>query len=248
MCGPGGEFTAAFYSAQEAAGSLSRLSVANLSRKSSSGTHYPIANYVSSEKIFASHKLFLATLTKVVEPKYFQEAIKDPLWRKAMADEIHALEANKTWVVEDLPQGKKPISCKWVYQVKLFEHSTIQGRIGDTRRLSNWRVDYNKTFAPVVKMTSLRCFLSVVVANRWDLHQIDVNNAFLHGDLGEEVFMKMPPVFCSNDPNNVYQLKKSLYDLHRAPWQWLAKTLPNYVSMALLGPIRIILYLFTATV
>jgi len=82
------------------------------------GMRYPIANYVSSEKFNASLKKFPVALTKIMEPKYFQEAGKDPLWTQAMADEIEALEWNKTWTVEDLPPGKKPISCKWGYYVK----------------------------------------------------------------------------------------------------------------------------------
>jgi len=60
-----------------------------------------------------------------VQPKRFQEAIKDPLWKKAMTEEIHALEKNKTWIVKDLPPSKKPIRCKWVYQVKYNSDSSI---------------------------------------------------------------------------------------------------------------------------
>ena len=66
---------------------------------------YPIANYVSYENFNASHKTFWAAITKVAEPKYFQEVVKDPLWRKAMAEEIRAMEENKRWIVEDLPPG-----------------------------------------------------------------------------------------------------------------------------------------------
>ena len=63
--------------------------------------------------------------------------------------------------------------------------------------------DYNETFAPVAKMTSVRIFLSVTVAKGWELYQKDVNNASLHSDLEEEVFMKLPPRFSSEDPNKV---------------------------------------------
>jgi len=60
----------------------------------------------------------LAAITKVVEPRFFHEAIQDPNWREAMNKEIDALELNDTWTIEELPPGKKPINCKWVYKVK----------------------------------------------------------------------------------------------------------------------------------
>ena len=134
-------------------------SIATSPQKKSSGTRYPIANYVSFERFTESHTNFLAALTKIVEPKHFQEAAKDPLWRKAMAEEIRALEENDTWKVEDLRPGKKPISYKSVYWVKYDSDGRVERYKARLVIRGDYQVegfDYNETFAPVAKMTSIR--------------------------------------------------------------------------------------------
>jgi len=84
-----------------------------------------------------------------------------------MAEEIQVLEKNSTWVLEDLPPEKKPISCKWVYRVTYNSDGSIQWF---KARLAIWGdhevegFDYNETFAPVAKLINVRCFLSVAIA------------------------------------------------------------------------------------
>jgi len=131
-----------------------------------------------------------------VEPKYFQEVVTDPLRQKAMGEEVRALEENKIWIIEDLPPSKKPISCKYVNRVKYNFDDSIQqykSRLVVHRDYQIEGFAYNETFAHVAKMTGIRRFLVVVVAKGCELHPMDVNNAFLYGDLEEEVFRKMPP-------------------------------------------------------
>ena len=103
-----------------------------------------------------------------------------------MAKEISVLEKNATWTIETLPPRKKPISCKWIYRGKYKSDGFIERYkarlvIRGDHQIEGF--DYNETFAPVAKMTNVRCFLAVAIGKGWELHKMNVNNAFLHGDL-----------------------------------------------------------------
>ena len=83
--------------------------------------------------------------------------------------------------------------------------------------------DYNETFAPILKMTSVCCFIAAVVVKGQELHQLDVNNAFPHGDLEVEVYIRMHRRIECKGENKVWKLKKSLYGLCQALRQWFTK-------------------------
>ena len=143
-----------------------------------------------------------------------------------MQDEIQALEKNGTWTMEELPLGKRALGSQWVYRIKYRSDGSVKRLKSRLVVLGNHQkegIDYNETFAPVAKMVTVRAFLAVATSKNWELHQMDVHNAFLHGDIEEEVYMKLPPGFYTSHPNKVCRLRESLYGLKQAPRWWYAQ-------------------------
>ncbi|PKI39920.1 hypothetical protein CRG98_039690 [Punica granatum] len=118
-----------------------------------------------------------------------------------MAEEIHAVEVYKTWTIEQLPTGKHPIGCKWVFKVKRRADGSVErykARLVAKGFTQVEGIDFHETFASVAKLVTVRCLLTVAVARGWIIHQMDVNNAFLYGDLEEEVYMELPSGFSAS--------------------------------------------------
>ncbi|RVX19440.1 Retrovirus-related Pol polyprotein from transposon TNT 1-94 [Vitis vinifera] len=139
-------------------------------------------------------------------------------WKKAVQDEIDALEKNGTWTITDLPVGKRPVGCKWIFTIKYKADGSVErfkARLVARGFTQSYGIDYQETFAPVAKLNTIRILLSLAVNQDWCLQQLDIKNAFLNGDLEEEVYMEIPPGFEeSMAKNQVCKLQKSLSALN----------------------------------
>jgi len=141
--------------------------------------------------------------------------------------EMEAIRKNKTWRLTDRPASRRVLKGNWVYKVK----NEVDKNGNNTTRLKTRLcfmgnrqfkgLDFNETFAPVAKFTTIRCILAMTAANGWKLHQMDVKTAFLNGDLDEEVYMEQPDGYVNPTyPDKVCRLLQALYRLKQAPKMW----------------------------
>jgi histone deacetylase 1/2 len=160
-------------------------------------------------------------LSSTGEPYNLIEALADQNWRQAMEEEYNALIENKTWHLVPPSSNKNLIDCKWVYRIKKKVDGSIdryKARLVAKGFEQRYGIDYEDTFSPIVKIATIRIVLSLSVSRGWSLQQLDVKNAFLHGVLEEEVYMKQPPGFENpHAPHYICKLDKALYGLKQAP-------------------------------
>lgn len=187
---------------------------------------YPLSQFISYDHLSPTHKHFSLALSTTSELASYHESIQHPAWQAAIESELAALHNNNTWTLTHLPPDKPLVSCKWLFKLKYHADGTVErhkARLVARGFTQTAGLDYLETFSPVVKMTTVRLLLALASSNNWFLHQLDVNTAFLHGDLLEDVYMQVPPGLEVSDPNLVCKLQKSLYGLKQASRQWNAK-------------------------
>ena len=155
------------------------------------------------------------------------EALSHPGWRQAMVNEMDALHSNGTWDLIVLPSGKSTVGCRWVYTVKASPNGQVdrlKARLVAKGYTQVYGSDYGDTFSPVAKIASVRLLLSMAAMRSWPLYQLDIKNAFLHGDLAEEVYMEQPPGFVAQGESGlVCRLHRSLYGLKQSPRAWFSR-------------------------
>ena len=167
-------------------------------------------------------------LVSLQEPQTFHEASSNPLWKQAMKEELDALHKTGTWDLVNLPFEKSAIGCKWVYKIKTRLNDTVdryKARLVSMGFTHEYEIDYEETFAPVARLSSVRTLIVVYAARKWPLFHMNVQNAFLNCELSEEVYMKLPPGY-SHPPgfsHRVFRLRRALYGLKQTPRAWFAK-------------------------
>jgi hypothetical protein len=206
----------------------------NASSIPSSGTAHFLSNVLSYANLSASHFHYTCTLSNQIEPKSYAEASKFDCWNKAMQAELTALERTGTWHIVDLPPDVKPIGCRWVYKIKHHADGSIErfkARLVSKGYNQIEGLDYFDTYSPVAKLTTVRTVIALASIHHWVIHQLDVNNVFLHGDLNEDVYMTIPPGVHTSKPNQACKLVKSLYGLKQASRQWNAKLTQFFLTL-----------------
>nr|GEZ63092.1 ribonuclease H-like domain-containing protein [Tanacetum cinerariifolium] len=154
-------------------------------------------------------------------PKSYRDAFSDPNWQNVVHDEYHALIKNKTWTVVPRPLDNNIVRCMWLFRHKYLADGTLS-RYKD-RLVANGStqlegIDVDETFSLVVKLGTIRTVLSLAASRHWLIHQLDVNNAFLHGDLSKTVYMHQSLGFQDSiHLDYVCLLQRSFYGLKQAP-------------------------------
>ena len=181
----------------------------------------------SQNGIFKPKKTFTVTkhpLHENLEPSSVREAMKCPHWRQAMTDEFDELLRNGMWSLVPTPINQKIVGCKWLFRIKRNPDGSIsrfKARLVAKGYTQTPGTDFGETFALVVHPQTVKIILTIAMTNSWQMHQLDINNAFLQGTIAEQVYMSQPPGFKHPQfPNHACRLHKAIYGLRQALRAW----------------------------
>ena len=180
--------------------------------------------YRSIQDVYEETNLYLLSME---EPCSYAEASKEEVWRSAMAEEISAIERNKTWCLVKAPPGIKPIGVKWVFRSKKDQTGAVvkhKARLVAKGYSQKFGIDYEEIFAPVARFDSIRILIAIAAQLDWNLHHLDVKSAFLNGEIKEDLYVMQPEGFViKGKESHVLKLTKALYGLKQAPRVWNSK-------------------------
>jgi hypothetical protein len=162
-----------------------------------------------------------------VEPSSFEETDKLQVWKDCMLEEYRSIIKNNVWDIMPRPKVKSVVSSKWIYKIKHAANGSVENfkEIFVARGFTQKEgIDYEETFSPVSRYTSIRIIISLAFVLCWKLHQMDVKIEFLNGKIEQEVFVEQPDGFIlHNKGTHVRKLRKALYGLKKAPRVWYDK-------------------------
>ena len=179
--------------------------------------------HIEKDYITDIDNIFMIASTKL--PKTYSQAVKSENsseWMEAMEKEMESMKNNKVYTVVQLPEGKKVVGSRWVYNIKdnPSGQETYKARFVAKGYSQQEGEDYKDTYSPTAKMTTVRLLLQVSVENNLTVHQLDVRTAYLNADIDCEVFIKQPEGFEVGGKNQVWKLRKSLYGLKQSGRNW----------------------------
>ena len=162
------------------------------------------------------------------EPTSYKQALQQPdrgKWQEAIDDELNAHKKNDSFKIIKFEKGMNVIGCRWVFNKKKDEYGNIKkykARLVAKGFTQQEGVDYDETFAPVLKYKSMRMILALSTFNKkTNIKQLDVKTAFLNATVNENIYMKIPEGMKINDSENkVIKLNKALYGLKQASNEW----------------------------
>jgi len=180
------------------------------------------------------HQAFLATRSlDPDQPASYTEALNStlaPEWNIAIDEELKSIIDNGTWEIVDQPRGRTPVKCQWVFRVKRGANGEVvryKARLVAKGFTQQYGIDYLETFAPVVKLTSLRIILALAAARNYQIDQTDIQSAYLLGKLEEEIYIELPEGLEIGEENSRYsrrrqvcKLLKGLYGLKQSGRIW----------------------------
>jgi hypothetical protein len=168
---------------------------------------------------FCEHYSFVSS----VEPYRVEDALRDSDWVLAMQEELNNFTRNEVWHLVSRP-NQNVVGTKWVFHNKQDEHGVVIRNKAQLMANGYSQVeclDFDKTYAPVARLESIRILLAYATYHGFNLYQMDVKSAFLNGPIKEEVYVEQPPGFEDSEyPDYIYKLSKALYGLKQAPRAW----------------------------
>jgi len=184
---------------------------------------YPIYNFFSYHRLSHSYSSFVFSLSTITVPNNVYEALGHPGWWQAMIDEMLALKHSDTWKLVPLPLGKRPMGCRWVYAIKVgltVEVDRLKACLVDKGYTQVYGLGYCDTFSLMAKINIVHLFLTVAPLANGLFTSLTLKNAFLYGDLEEEIYIEQLPEFVAQGE---YGLACNLFAL------WLESITPSLV-------------------